>query len=590
MQPNQSLLSTQVVETNKKPAHMAASSPIGTDGIDPQIKALVSAMGEAETGPSSPEAYTKKGASGEYGRYQFLPDTYKARAGKYLGDANAAPTVENQNKIQYEWVKDMKNKGYNPAQIASMQNAGEGEPDAYRGQFKNGKPSSSTAPGGQPNSSGVQYDVPAYTKKVSEAYERLKGQQSMGDINQQQPEEEGSFIGDVGRSFGKIGSGIATAVGKGLEGQINPFSAGLQSIGAVAGGVGDLTDTALEHTPLLGSAYKGVKNVIGEVASAAAETETGQKLIQKGQEFAEKHPEAAGNIGAVGNIATAIPILKGASVAKSAVSQGTQGILKGSVEKAAATALKTNPSLNDVKAGIKKGLVKAGKHGPELGPDDAKQLSTQHVADLMREGKISKNASHSEIANATQRAADAEAMSLESRLAKSEIQNIVQPEDFQGLAERVMKRAGTSATSGENPAKTLLKVFEENLPDGKEVLPVDILKARRAVGQFIRENRGDWNQRGVLTGFKSARDAFWDESRTLLANLAPDVDVFKSLEKQTALYRVLDYVAPDVKKEIVDASKSTFMNRHPVVRGLLRAGKHAAIEGTGVGAALKILQ
>jgi len=129
--------------------------------IDPTIKNLVSAIGKAETGKSRPEAYTQKGDSGEFGRYQFMPDTYKAYAKKYLGDGNAEPTIENQNKIAYAFVKEKKEKGFNPAQIASMWNAGEGRPDAYKENHKG------------VNSKGVAYDTPAYVKRVSDYYREL---------------------------------------------------------------------------------------------------------------------------------------------------------------------------------------------------------------------------------------------------------------------------------------------------------------------------------------------------------------------------------------------------------------------------------
>jgi len=143
------------------------------DTIDPKIKNFVSALGKTETG-DDPNAYTKQGQSGEFGRYQFMPDTYRNYAQKYLGDSHAEPSVENQNKIAYSFVKEKKEAGYSPAQIASMWNAGEGEPDAYTGTFKNGKPSVGT------NSMGVHYDVPGHALKVSQYYNELSGNQNNG--------------------------------------------------------------------------------------------------------------------------------------------------------------------------------------------------------------------------------------------------------------------------------------------------------------------------------------------------------------------------------------------------------------------------
>jgi hypothetical protein len=129
--------------------------------IDPKIKNLVSAIGQAETGTSSPDAYTKRGASGEFGRYQFMPDTWKMWAKEHLGDENAQPTIENQNKVAYAQVKQWKDEGLNPAQIASKWNSG--NENAYKQGVRG------------TNSQGVTYDVPAYTQKVSQYYQQLSG-------------------------------------------------------------------------------------------------------------------------------------------------------------------------------------------------------------------------------------------------------------------------------------------------------------------------------------------------------------------------------------------------------------------------------
>lgn len=132
------------------------------DTIDPQVKNLVTAIGRAETGENNPNAYTQKGPSGEFGRYQYIPDTWKLYAGEVLGDPNAQMSIENQNKVTYEKVKKWKEQGYNPAQIASMWNAGEQKPNAYKENYRG------------VNEFGVQYDTPAYVENVSKFYNQLK--------------------------------------------------------------------------------------------------------------------------------------------------------------------------------------------------------------------------------------------------------------------------------------------------------------------------------------------------------------------------------------------------------------------------------
>lgn len=128
--------------------------------LDPQAFDLAKAIKRAETGSSS-DPYNARGKSGEYGAYQFMPDTYRALAKKYIGDENAPPTVENQNKIAYSEIKSLKDAGYTPAQIASIWNSGDAE------AYKEGRKGV--------NSQGAEYDVPSYVAKVSEAYRELSG-------------------------------------------------------------------------------------------------------------------------------------------------------------------------------------------------------------------------------------------------------------------------------------------------------------------------------------------------------------------------------------------------------------------------------
>lgn len=128
--------------------------------LDPTIVALAKAIKYSETGTG--DTYTQKGASGEFGAYQFMPATYANYASKYLGSSVAKATKENQNRIVYSFIKSKKEQGFNPSQIASMWNAGEKKPDAYKQNWVG------------VNSQGVKYDTPGYVKKVSAYYQQFK--------------------------------------------------------------------------------------------------------------------------------------------------------------------------------------------------------------------------------------------------------------------------------------------------------------------------------------------------------------------------------------------------------------------------------
>jgi len=128
--------------------------------LDQDVVNLAKAIRQVESGNRAvlPQEKGIGGAS----RYQYTTSTWQSVAQKYLGDANAPLTLENENKATYLRIKDWKDAGYNPAQIASMWNAGEGRPNAYKENWRG------------VNSYGVAYDTPAYVNKVYAEYQRQK--------------------------------------------------------------------------------------------------------------------------------------------------------------------------------------------------------------------------------------------------------------------------------------------------------------------------------------------------------------------------------------------------------------------------------
>lgn len=128
--------------------------------LDEQIVALAKAIRQHETGNR-----TVAGQTGELSsRYQFLPSTWQAEAKRILGNANAPLTLENENKVAYTRMKEWKDKGYNPGQIASMWNSG--NPDMYaKGEGGVGKSSAN------PN---ITFNVPKYVNEVYSLYNQYK--------------------------------------------------------------------------------------------------------------------------------------------------------------------------------------------------------------------------------------------------------------------------------------------------------------------------------------------------------------------------------------------------------------------------------
>jgi len=147
--------------------------------MDPTlVDAITKALGYTENGGKPDLNRLSAGKTGELKSiFQFTPDTWKNYAQQVYGDPNTPLTPDHETHVVKTKVAGWLEKGYSPKQIASMWNAGVGEPDAYSGKFSNGQPSR-----GINKKYGVPYDVPAYANKVDKyTQEFLKGR-AVGNV------------------------------------------------------------------------------------------------------------------------------------------------------------------------------------------------------------------------------------------------------------------------------------------------------------------------------------------------------------------------------------------------------------------------
>jgi len=174
---------------NKPPVVKAADN--GTGNMDNNLDQDAVRLSKAIRRTESSDNFTSEGQSGEYGAYQFTKDFWEENAPKYLGEQykdfnyeNLTP--ENQNKVAYHRVKELKDQGYKPDQIAGIWN--------------HGSPDYQNAVG--VNKYGVAYDTPAYVNKVRQEYEKLKQEQPVAQPITEIPKKEG-FGSKLARGFVK---------------------------------------------------------------------------------------------------------------------------------------------------------------------------------------------------------------------------------------------------------------------------------------------------------------------------------------------------------------------------------------------------
>jgi hypothetical protein len=196
--------------------------------LDPQIVNLTKAIRQQESGGK----FDAVSPDGSYGAYQFIKSTWDATAPKYGVNAGwKEATPQQQNEVAYKQIAEWKGQGYNVGQIASMWNAGRGEPDAYLGKFKDGRPAEGT------NSAGVNYSVPNYAKAVATHYQYYKSQdpQSQQPVQSQAPgpDQYTGFLGTKPNDslYGNI---IDNSITRGIQAFFPGQKVG-QTIGTLAG-------------------------------------------------------------------------------------------------------------------------------------------------------------------------------------------------------------------------------------------------------------------------------------------------------------------------------------------------------------------
>lgn len=274
--------------------------------MDNDVINLAKAIRQTESGGN----FNAKGASGESGAYQWIPSTWKAHAKQALGDENAPMTPSNQNAVAYTIMKADKDSGLNPAQIAAKWNSG----SSTGWENKVGV-----------NEHGVKYDVPRYVKSVTDAYQTIKGggQVQMdannpsslagtqqGPVPVQGEENLAQKLNKRAEQFGNAGKEDGY-LGQSIWGRV----------GAVAGGINDVVDTVI--SPVLNKAVDVISDssLVQKVAGSKPVSNTldsansaFQGMGESFAKFEKEHPNAGQFLRDTGNIASLVPIAKGAQV------------------------------------------------------------------------------------------------------------------------------------------------------------------------------------------------------------------------------------------------------------------------------------
>lgn len=212
----------------------------------------------------------------------------------------------------------------------------------------------------------------AQPQEVQAYLDSLKqGQPQQGAAPQQQAPQAQE---NLGTQLAQRLSNISTALSDQASGKQGVASAALQSVGQVAGGVGDVVNTGLRGIPGVSVLEDGLNKVIGGLAGTA----TGQSIVQAFSDLEKANPVAAKNIGAVLNIASVFPMFKGVGLLASAGKDAAASVLESRLESAATKELtdvagKTIAGRKLVQDATARGLnpiaTIIGKTGSRFAPD-----------------------------------------------------------------------------------------------------------------------------------------------------------------------------------------------------------------------------
>lgn len=158
------------------------------------------------------------------------------------------------------------------------------------------------------------------------------GTVSTDDMNPLHEIEPGLQFNKLGGQLGQRGQDIQASL---ADPNAKWWDKGLQTIGSIAGGLGDTISTAAEAIP----GVKAIEDGLGIGVTALANTSGGQAVLGTLNNFAQAHPELAKNMDAGFNILTAIPVLKGLSVVKDVALDAASSALKSVAQKSAVTDL-----------------------------------------------------------------------------------------------------------------------------------------------------------------------------------------------------------------------------------------------------------
>lgn len=513
---------------------------------------LTHAIALQESGSSSGTPnYNAKGKSGEHGAYQWMPGNFESGAKQYgLDPKDMSP--ENQDKVAYAQIKDYKDKGFQPAEIASLWNSGSPH------NWENHKGA---------NSQGVQYDTPAYVQGVKSQYQKLTNTKTTPLSDTSNQDQSPSFssseplLDEISRRKQEI-SGIQNS-DQGLGSKI------LQQGGEVAGLAGSLGTRALSaitpnflESPIAGALQGAAKGV--------ASVPIVQKGLEKYQQFAQQHPEASANIGAVGDIASLVPevgaFTETGSLAKGLIKGGFEKVGLASTDSAKILDL-VNPNLS--KKGVENAVMQGrGQKTGILGNISLKPDKKTIKAAEAVTGIVDPSKTITENINMVKNGLGQEAENLKNQILTQDHPYVFK--ELQSKLKAISKPISIKSDATLNKQFDLVRQAAMDLAKQNGGMVSGLLDARKAFDDLVEKefptlyDRSNAPMKNAILSMREGMNSFIED------NLPKGSGFRESLAKQTSMFNALDGMKTKVAAEIGTNKLERLVNKHPVIGGIIK--------------------
>lgn len=505
--------------------------------------------------------YDTTGKSGEKGAYQWMPGNFENNARKYGLDPSDFSPV-NQDKVAYHVIKEYKDRGFTPEQVAAAWNAG--EQAAISGEWRSRVGT---------NRYGVAYDTPKYVSDVVGQFQQLKGQGGNGVLLPPGTQSDSSSLNGYGAPVKpeptQISPSSQPQIGEsgGLVGAIQDLSQGAAK-GAIQG-----LGTGLEGLVRLGGGIEGAIGMKKAQQGAQQSAEAISNFVQQPGLQAENNTEKVGKvIGQAADLVAPLPKVKalvtGVKAAESGLVRAPKEIARIAKTIAPKQTAKEAAAALQRLGGRKGGILRRARINPDPSVHRMAEAVAQHVPNFRSGGSAIENIGH------VKKAVSRLAQDLEAKVTESG-QNSIYPirELNSAITKAIQKNDVSIGLKGTQFEKQAVALKDAALQIAREKggRVSDLLPARKEFDDLVDKiypNLYDREYSPIRNAVKSVRDAMTDFTEK---HLPQDVGLKQSYGNQSKLIRVVENLAEKAvsgaEKEI-EVGKSAvgrFVSKHPKI-------------------------